>query len=134
MLQSPGGSNPVYLSEGRALTYRVLITRLTAPNVLNRLTNYGIIRALSAQRESALAVWKLEADRLAVVGKIQSKAPDLFFGLIRVDKATRFSYTPPVALSSCMCVIREVFQSPEQRTTDWGKKERPKWGASPAKP
>ena len=31
-------------------------------------------------------------------------------------------------------VIREVFRIPEQRRTERGKKERPKWGASPAKP
>ena len=43
-------------------------------------------------------IWKLGAGRLGAVGTIRSKASDLFFGLIRVDKATGFSYTPAVAL------------------------------------
>ena len=92
---------------------------------------YGVPRSARQVHE---LIWKLEAGRLVAIGTIRSKASDLFFGLIRVDKAYWLSYTYAVALSSCMCVIREVFQSPEQRTTDWGKKERPKWGASPAKP
>jgi hypothetical protein len=90
--------------------------------------------ASSIARDLRDPLWKLEASRLALVGTIWSKASDLFFGLIRVDKAYWLSYTYAVALSSCMCVIREVFPSPEQRTTDRGSRERPKWGASPAKP
>ena len=46
-----------------------------------------------------------------------------------------FSYTPAVALKQLdLVVIREVFPAPVQRRTERGKEERPKWGASPAKP
>ena len=62
-----------------------------------------------------------------------------FHNEIALKGLTRVLLFPILArLSRCgpsgPVVIREVFQRPEQRTTEWDLEERPEWGASPAKP
>jgi len=52
----------------------------------------------------------------------------------RVDRTPCFSYTCAVVQSPLGLVVKGKSSSPEQRATERGLEERPKWGASPAKP
>jgi len=45
-----------------------------------------------------------------------------------------FAYTSAVVLGPLGLVVKGKSSIPEQRTTERESEERPKWGASPAKP
>jgi hypothetical protein len=52
----------------------------------------------------------------------------------RVDRSHCFSYTCAVVQRPSGLVVKGKSSTPEQRRKEWGWEERPKWGASPAKP